>query len=74
MQCDPRGKCELSEKCPVTQAGKTKDGSRLIFPLVLLGEVEPAKKEKIFLPLFTKPSAPCANRVVRTGDKLTFNG
>jgi hypothetical protein len=41
---------------------------------VLVGEAELIKEEKIFLPLFTKPRALCANRVVRTGDELTFNG
>ena len=75
VQCHPGGNCELSKKYPVTRTSKTTDeGSRLIFPLVLVGEVGSAKKEKIFLPLFTKPRALCANRVVRTGDKLTFNG
>ena len=73
-RCGPRGKNGLPERYPVTRTSKTEEGSRLIFPLVLVGEVEPAKKEKIFLPLFTKPRALCANRVVRTGDKLTFNG
>jgi hypothetical protein len=68
------GESELSERCPVTQADKTEEGSRLIFPLVLVGEVELVEEEKIFLPLFTKPRALCVDRVVRTGDKLTFNG
>jgi hypothetical protein len=72
--CDPRGENELPETCAVTQARKTEGGSRLIFPLVLVGDVELVEREKIFLPLFTKPRDPCANRVVRTGDKLTFNG
>ena len=69
-----RGESEFPARYPVTQADKTEEGSRLIFPLVLVGDVELVEKEKIFLPLFTKPRALCANRVVRTGDKLTFNG
>jgi hypothetical protein len=70
-----RDKSELRETRPVTQTDKTEEGSRLtFFPLVLVGEAEPVKGEKIFLPLFTKSVASCANRVVRTGDKLTFNG
>jgi len=69
-----RGESEFSERYPVTQADKTEEGSRLIFPLVLVGDVELAKEEKTFLPLFTKPRAICDDRVVRTGDKLTFNG
>lgn len=73
-QYDPRSKSELSARYPVTRADETEDGSRLIFPLVLVGEAELIEEEKIFLPLFTKPRALCANRVVRTGDKLTFNG
>jgi hypothetical protein len=73
-QYHPSSESELSEKWPVTQANKTNEGSSLIFPLVIIGEGKPAKEEKIFLPLFTKPRALCADRVVRTGDKLTFNG
>ncbi len=73
-QCDPRGGSELCEMPLAAQVDKTKGGSRLIFPLVLVGEAELIEEEKIFLPLFTKPRALCANRVVRTGDKLTFNG
>lgn len=73
-QCDPRDESGLSEKCPVTQADKTERGSRLIFPWVIVGEPKPVEEEKVFLPLFTKPRGPCVNRVVRTGDKLTFNG
>jgi len=69
-----RGESELSERYPVTQADKTEEGSRLIFPLVLVGDVELVEREEIFLPLFTKPRAICNDRVVRTGDKLTFNG
>jgi hypothetical protein len=70
-----RDKNELRETSPVTQTDKTEQGSRLtFFPLVLVGEAEPVEGEKIFLPLFTKSVASCANRVVRTGDKLTFNG
>jgi hypothetical protein len=69
---DPKGENELPETSAVTQARKTEGGSRLIFPLVLVGDVELVEREKIFLPLFTKSM--CADRVVRTGDKLTFNG
>ena len=72
-QYDPNSKSELSARYPVTRADKTEGGSRLIFPLVLVGEADLVEEEKIFLPLFTKPGALCANRVVRTGDKLTFN-
>jgi hypothetical protein len=72
--CDHQGENELLETCPVTQTVQTEGGSRLIFPLVLKGDVGSAKEEKIFLPLFTKSVVSCANRVVRTGDKLTFNG
>ena len=68
------GQNELSAKRPVTRANKAEGGSRFIFPLVLVGDVGSAKKEKTFLPLFTKSKASCADRVVRTGDKLTFNG
>ncbi len=72
--CDPKGENELPETCAVTQARKTEGGSTLIFPLVLVGDVELVEREKIFLPLFTKSMVLCADRVVRTGDKLTFNG
>lgn len=41
---------------------------KLILPWVIVGE-----RTKAFLPLITS-RASCANRVVRTGDKLTFNG
>ena len=73
-QYDPGSKSELSARYPVTRANKTEDGSKLIFPLVLVGEAELVEKEKVFLPLFTKPRGLCTDRVVRTGDKLTFNG
>jgi len=72
-QGNPRGENELSEWRPVTQVDETKRGSKLIFPLVIVGEGGSAEK-RIFLPLSAKPRALCANRVVRTGDKLTFNG
>ena len=72
--CDPRSENELHETCLATQTVKTERGSRLIFPLVLVGDLESAKEKKIFLPMFTKSVKSCANRVVRTGDKLTFNG
>jgi hypothetical protein len=73
-QCDPRDERGFSEKCPVTQADKTERGTRLIFPWVVVEEPKPVEEEKVFLPLFTKPRGPCVNRVVRTGNKLTFNG
>lgn len=73
-QCGPNGEGELSETFPVTQTGKTEVRSKLFFPLVFVEEVEPVEVEKIFLPMFTKSVKSCANRVVRTGDKLTFNG
>jgi hypothetical protein len=73
-QYSPTGEAAFHEKCPVTPASKAEEGSRIMFPLVLVGEVELVRKEKIFLPLSTKPRALCADRVVRTGDKLTFNG
>jgi aromatic ring-cleaving dioxygenase len=41
---------------------------RLLLPWVIVG-----KRTKAFLPLVIKPEF-CADRVVRTGDKLTFNG
>lgn len=72
--CDPRGENELLETCLATQTVKTERGSRLIFPLVLVGDLESAKEKQIFLPVFTKPRGLCSDRVVRTGDKLTFNG
>ena len=73
-QCGPNSEDELPDTCPVTQTGKTEVRSKLFFPLMLVGEVEPGEGEKIFLPMFTKSVKSCANRVVRTGDKLTFNG
>jgi hypothetical protein len=73
-QCGPDGEDDLPETCPVTQTGKTETESKLIFPLVLVGEAELVEREKIFLPFFSKSLESCANRVVRTGDKLTFNG
>jgi len=39
-QYDPRSKSELSARYPVTRADKTEGGSKLIFPLVLVGEAE----------------------------------
>jgi len=71
--CDPRGASELSERSTITQTDKTEGGSRLIFPWVMVGKPRLVEREKIFLPLFTK-SGLCTDRVVRTGDKLTFNG
>ncbi len=65
---------EFREKGAVTETDKTERGSRLIFPLIQVGDVKWAEKERVFLPLLTKPSTLCADRVVRTGDKLTFNG
>jgi len=56
------------------QADKTEGESGLIFPLVLVGEGELVEEKKTFLSLVTKSGEPCANRVVRTGDELTFNG
>jgi hypothetical protein len=73
-RCHPRGENELCEIPLATPTGTTEEGSRLFFPLVLAGEVELVEEEKIFLPLFNKPRSLCADRVVRTGDKLTFNG
>ena len=71
-QYETRGESELSEKGPVAQTDKTEGGSRLIFPWVIVGESAPV--QTTFLPLFTKSGGLCADRVVRTGDKLTFNG
>jgi hypothetical protein len=73
-QYDPRSKSELSVSYPITRTDKTEGGSKLIFPLIQVGDVEWAEKEKVFLPLFTKSGALCVDRVVRAGDKLTFNG
>jgi hypothetical protein len=71
---DARGNRELHETLRVTLTDKTERGSRIIFPWVIVGESVPAQEGRIFLPLFTKPRGLCVNRVVRTGDKLTFNG
>jgi len=71
-QYETRGESELVEQGPVTQTDKTERGSRLIFPWVIVGESVPVKTT--FLPLFTKSGGICTDRVVRSGDKLTFNG
>lgn len=73
-QCDPRGGNQLSGRHPVTQVHKTERRYRLIFPWVVVGERELVKERRVFLPLFIKSGRICTNRVVRTGDKLTFNG
>ena len=70
---DARGNTELHETPRVTLTDKSKEESRLIFPWVVVGDSVPVKKTRIFLP-FTRSGGLCVNRVVRTGDKLTFNG
>ncbi len=70
---DARGNGELRETLGLTPTEKTGRGSRLIFPWVVVGESVPLQEGRVFLPLFTKPRGLCVNRVVRTGDKLTFN-
>ena len=71
---DAGGTGELHETLQVTSSDKTRSGSRLIFPYLIVGEGATAQQSKIFLPLFTRPRGLCVNRVIRTGDKLTFNG
>jgi len=73
-QSGPSSENELSERSQAMQADRTEGEGGLIFPLVLVGEGELVEEKKTFLSLVTKSGEPCANRVVRTGDELTFNG
>jgi hypothetical protein len=75
VQCHPWAGNDFHRKYPIAPATAAEEERvELVFPMVPAEVGRQPERQRIFLPLFSMARALCADRVVRTGDKLTLNG